>query len=94
MLACVCERANPKRLTPIRAAVPMLMMLRRPEVKVKKNITTVNYHGNFNTTNSRVKILQQITVVFMFATLGQCYETLYQGYLLQFYGIYCNTNVL
>ncbi len=38
LLACVCERANPKRLTPIRAAVPMLMMLRRPGVKVKKTI--------------------------------------------------------
>jgi hypothetical protein len=32
--------------------------------------------------------------VFMFATLGQCYKTFYSGYLLPFYGIYCNTNVL
>jgi len=30
----------------------------------------------------------------MFATMGQCYKTFYQGYLLPFYGIYCNTNVL
>jgi hypothetical protein len=29
----------------------------------------------------------------MFATLAQCYKTFYQGYLLPFYGIYCNSNV-
>ncbi len=30
----------------------------------------------------------------MFATLGQCYKTLYQGYLQPFYGIYRNNDVL
>jgi hypothetical protein len=26
----------------------------------------------------------------MFATFGQVYKTFYQGYLLSFYGMYCN----
>ncbi len=29
----------------------------------------------------------------MFTTLGQCYKTFYQGYLLPFYGIDCINNV-
>ncbi len=28
----------------------------------------------------------------MFATLGQCYKTVYKGYLLPFYGISCDNN--
>jgi hypothetical protein len=34
-----------------------------PGVNVIKQYRTVNYHGNFNPTNSRVKILWQITAV-------------------------------
>jgi hypothetical protein len=31
--------------------------------------------------------------VFMFATLGQVYKTFYKGYLLSFYGMYCNKKI-
>ncbi len=30
----------------------------------------------------------------MFATLAKCYKTFYQGYLLSFYGIHRDNNVL
>jgi hypothetical protein len=57
-------------------------------------IVAVIFHGNFNPTFSRAKILWSITEVFRFATLGQCYKTFYQGCLLPFYVIYHNNNVL